>query len=888
MPKSHGPASYSPEAARSEAHKFLETIHEPGTVVELRALEYSPRGGYAGTGSGYFTDWTALVNTALAATRVSKGLYVTLNAVKPELLARRANSFDFARKSDPLTTDAEVVRRRWLMVDMDPDRVSGIASTDPEHDAALAMAAEVRECLAQDGWPSPIFNDTGNGATLFYRIDLPAEDDGLVERVLKGLALRFSTSVVHIDEGVYNAARIARLPGSTNKKGSNVPDRPHRACRILELPDELAIVPEELLRAVTTPVERLTTSAAGAPTKGSFSLDQWMANHLPEALGPTPWNGGRKWVLPACPWNPEHTNRSAFVVGLPSGAIGAGCHHNSCQGRGWHELRDLLEPGWRDRKQPESRTLPNSMDKDAKDESGGAGEEKGHARLPEPWIPFPADLLPAPLRELVTAGAKAIGCDPAFIALPSLAASASLIGNAYRIEVKPTWQEPSIIWASVVAESGTLKSPALDLVLAPVIALQKAADHLHREAMREYETALLKYDVDLKQWKGKLKGAGEPPPKPEPPIHERLVISDPTAEAAAVIMKENPRGGLLARDELGGWIGSFDSYKNAQADAAFWLQAHRGAYHVVDRKTGIRNIVIPRTTMSICGCFQPGALSRALGAEHFENGLAARFLFAAPPRMKKRWSEADVAAEVIHQYTVCANRLAGLEMDSDTFGDPLPKICRLSADARVRFLAFYEEFAARQHAATGDVASVLSKLEGLVLRLALVFRLVEWAGSPDQGPAPDVVEVEDIERAIGIVNWFAREIPRVYVILRESEDARLLRQRIDFLTSLGGGATVREIQRSGTAIFGRTAEAVERTLNGLAKRGLGDWEPVESGPHGGAPTRRFVLREADAPDTTPENPEDFEDVSGSEETEDENTAPAEGGLDPDEEVTWTL
>ena len=33
------------------------------------------------------------------------------------------------------------------------------------------------------------------------------------------------------------------------------------------------------------------------------------------------------------------------MVQFASGAISAGCHHNSCQGKGWRELRALVEDG---------------------------------------------------------------------------------------------------------------------------------------------------------------------------------------------------------------------------------------------------------------------------------------------------------------------------------------------------------------------------------------------------------------------------------------------------------------------------------------------------------------------------------------------------------------
>src|SRR5262245_64956059 len=71
-----------------------------------------------------------------------------------------------------------------------------------------------------------------------------------------------------------------------------------------------------------------------------------MAHGLP-VVSEAPWQqGGYRWRLNPCPWNPAHTNTSAFIVQLPNGAIAAGCHHNGCHGNNWHVLRQLYEPGW--------------------------------------------------------------------------------------------------------------------------------------------------------------------------------------------------------------------------------------------------------------------------------------------------------------------------------------------------------------------------------------------------------------------------------------------------------------------------------------------------------------------------------------------------------------
>ena len=90
--------------------------------------------------------------------------------------------------------------------------------------------------LALKIWPEPILSDSGNGAHLLYRVEVPASDAGCVKRCLQALAFRFDNDKVKIDEAVFNPSRIWKLYGTVSRKGDDMPDRLHRLARILEAP----------------------------------------------------------------------------------------------------------------------------------------------------------------------------------------------------------------------------------------------------------------------------------------------------------------------------------------------------------------------------------------------------------------------------------------------------------------------------------------------------------------------------------------------------------------------------------------------------------------------------------------------------------------------------
>lgn len=168
--------------------------------------------------------------------RQPSGIYLTLNPVSPDLLARVCNRLKPAGKRGVSCTAKNVLGRRWLLVDVDPVREAEISSTDAEKAAAKAVLDGVRADLDARGWPAPMVIDSGNGFHLWYRIDLPADDGKRVEGFVKRLADRHDTPAAKIDRSVFDPPRIAKIPGTYSRKGDGTPDRPHRLSRVLEVP----------------------------------------------------------------------------------------------------------------------------------------------------------------------------------------------------------------------------------------------------------------------------------------------------------------------------------------------------------------------------------------------------------------------------------------------------------------------------------------------------------------------------------------------------------------------------------------------------------------------------------------------------------------------------
>jgi len=317
----------------------------PGQVIEVRALTDQF------THSGYFSDPAALVRAVepLDADSSVHGIYVTLNEVNPALLSRRANRIKMRLgKKDSTTSDADILRRRWLPVDIDPLRPSGVSSTDEEHGLAQAKADEVARWLAGLGFPDPVRADSGNGAHLLYRIDLPNDEAALalVKGCLTTLDALFSDERVNVDTANFNAARIWKLYGTVSRKGDNTPERPHRRSRILSAPAELSVATADQLRdlAARLPTEQHAQQQPAAKGKG-FDLCTWLSDHGIGVRSEKPYSGGTLFILDQCPFSSAHKD-GAFAIQFGNGAVFAGCKHTSCGGgtQRWQELRERYEP----------------------------------------------------------------------------------------------------------------------------------------------------------------------------------------------------------------------------------------------------------------------------------------------------------------------------------------------------------------------------------------------------------------------------------------------------------------------------------------------------------------------------------------------------------------
>ncbi|WP_102029186.1 DUF3987 domain-containing protein [Salirhabdus sp. Marseille-P4669] len=316
-------------------------------VYELRLFSVKGKG----TISGYFDNMDKLAEVCAYWSGKCPGVYITLNPVNPALLGRANNKIIHFAKST--TNDNEILSLEWLYIDIDPVRPSGISSSNEEKEMAYTRARQVYKYLKDIGFPDCIVADSGNGYHLKYRIKLPNDTESrqLLNRFLSALDLKFSNEAVEIDTTTSNPSRISKVYGTMSCKGDHTKERPHRLNKILHVPEEFIGVDRELIESVANLLPRQAPHKYESSHKASYTINdvgEWLNQKGIKVKSVGQWQGGRKYLLDQCVWDPSHTDNSAIVVQFPDGKIIAMCQHNSCKGKGFKDFRDTVEPGWRE------------------------------------------------------------------------------------------------------------------------------------------------------------------------------------------------------------------------------------------------------------------------------------------------------------------------------------------------------------------------------------------------------------------------------------------------------------------------------------------------------------------------------------------------------------
>jgi hypothetical protein len=363
----------------------------------------------------------------------------------------------------------------------------------------------------------------------------------------------------------------------------------------------------------------------------------------------------------------------------------------------------------------------------------------------------------------IAAAAKAASCPVDYVAAPLLAGASVLIGNARWAQAAPGWAEPPHLWCGNVGDSGDGKSPGSDSLMRdvlPVLEQRMAVDFPDR--LSDWRLANERCKAKQELWKGEVRDAEKarraPPMAPdltEPPEPQmpRLRQHDVTIEKVAELLSHSaPKGLLIIRDELAGWIFGMNSYNDA--GRAFWLESYGGRPYSVDRKSRPNPSLIPRLVVGVIGGTQPARLAELL--READDGLLSRILWSWPNPVPFHLSEAapDAGWEIN-----ALDRLRMLEPQQN--GEPI--FVPLAHDARPLMERFANQMQSKKSMAGGLLRSAYGKARGQALRLSLNIEMLWWCARDGFDPAPTQISALAFTAAAQLMSeYYVPMAERVY------------------------------------------------------------------------------------------------------------------------------
>jgi hypothetical protein len=435
---------------------------------------------------------------------------------------------------------------------------------------------------------------------------------------------------------------------------------------------------------------------------------------------------------------------------------------------------------------------------------------------------IPANILPPRWQEWVNDAAEGAGAPPSFIICALFSAAGAAIGNSRWASPWASWREPPALNVALIGKPSSGKSPALDQVVALLTRLEAELNQdfpdRRREALRsskEYAEKMRRYDEEVKE----AVKRGTPAPLPplgndeaKAPQRRRIYSTESTTEKAARLAEANPRGLLLQRDELAGWIASMDRYSGgAGGDRAFWLQAYGGRVWSPDRIKDENPVNVPHLLWGILGTIQPDRVSTLMMAGD-DDGLTARFLYCwpepLPPRRPARHADNEAA---FHRLA----RLRALAWDDA----PEPRVMPLTERAVDVLQEWRLQVAEMEDSTAGLMLSWLGKLPGMALRLALVLELLAWSETEGGTAEPEAVSERSLVAAVTFLEDFALPMARrtfgAAALPQAERDARRLARWLLQQSPLPGIVNAKELRRMAQGPAIPDAERMEAALREL-------------------------------------------------------------------------
>ena len=351
--------SYIDEA---EIRRTISVMKPDGELFEIRII---PANKKQKPSVGYFKNVDVLLKELKKQQLKGTNVYITLQKIKDACYSREQR--DCFVMGASTTSDNDVEGYNWLMIDLDPERPSGVSSSEDELKEAKGTGNRIYKYLNELGFEKPLLGFSGNGVHLLYKVRIANTKDreNLIKNCLKALNLLFGNEKVKVDCANFNPSRICKLYGTLAQKGKDTEERPHRMSRILSKETEFKTTDVQYLEKLCAviPKEPEKPQRYNNYKPSEFDLDNWLFKY---GLNYHKVSGtdADKYILDECPFDSSHTAPDACIFKTRDGALGFHCFHNSCQDYTWKDVRLKYEPdAYEKKKEYEEKAMFNTFNR---------------------------------------------------------------------------------------------------------------------------------------------------------------------------------------------------------------------------------------------------------------------------------------------------------------------------------------------------------------------------------------------------------------------------------------------------------------------------------------------------------------------------------------------
>jgi hypothetical protein len=300
------------------------------------------------------------------------------------------------------------------------------------------------------------------------------------------------------------------------------------------------------------------------------------------------------------------------------------------------------------------------------------------------------------------------------------------------------------------------------------------------------------------------------------------MVSDTTVEAAADNLDKNPRGLLLIRDELSGWVQSMNAYRGGKgSDRQFFLSVWSNSPITVDRKNQDEPLWVDRPVLGICGTIQPDVVQALLHDAQWDDGFGDRILFGYPVTMNpQEWTDTDVQDHIIEPVDDVFQILYGLDNAEE------PEVVELTVEGKSLWVQWYNNHQAELMEAPDNLRGSWSKMPSQCARLILICHLLRWAS--EETPEKNAVDQGSVVAGTALAEYFKSHAQRVYDVLQEDTAGRLRRLAVDWIErKKNPGVSPRTLQQAKIPGI-KDAKQSKTVLQDLVESERGRWEATDS------------------------------------------------------------